>query len=596
MSILLEALRQKSRNESDTYRHDAPALTLSADIPSKSEHSDNKGDDHALTLESLLEPLQIQPPQHLDWQLSAADTHKQEVVTDAPLEAAHTFDHQALELLFPVADDHLMVTEQVSEAPALSTEEAMPELMTWSLDETTQTDPVAREANLAPFDQVDLLETEAAFEAQPQPWLAETDVEMVLGNAEMDTFEVDSEPLNAPVEQVPSATEFAYRSEVTTEAPIAVEMTPTPSLSSAKVNSAASASSYLNLLNQKKQPEQPVLVKKIRLQKPSLSPSVLIGAMLVATASGIGYYGYSLWEADQAQLVNQMARYEEPISLPTQNNDSQQPLIDTPSNASVAPDEKQSMESGNLPAPVLGGVSSDQIASVNAAIAQSATSEPKKRRQTVVPAYSPRQETISVTKGLATSTLLNSAWNSWRQGDVVAAEQAYRHVLERQPNNRDALMGMFAITQVQPATAAQSQDIAERLIDLYPQDEEVKTLVSSVLSVGGSSDKSESALKNQLQQTPNNAAIHYQLGIFYANTKRWSEAQSAFFKAVSLDAGQPEYLANLAISYDQLGKTDLAMAGYQRALEAARVRPSSLSQEALLARLQFLSLQTSNGE
>lgn len=158
-------------------------------------------------------------------------------------------------------------------------------------------------------------------------------------------------------------------------------------------------------------------------------------------------------------------------------------------------------------------------------------------------------------------------------------------------------MGMFAITQLQPASAAQLQDIAERLIDLYPQDEEVKTLISSVLNLGNSgSEKSESALKNQLQHTPNNAVIYYQLGILYANSKRWSDAQSAFFKAVSLDGAQPEYLANLAIAYDQLGKADLAMSGYQRALEAARARPTSLNQDALLARLQFLSLQASNGE
>ncbi len=494
MSILLEALRQKSRNDSETLRHDAPALTLSTDIPAKSEHLDNKGDDdHGLTLESLLEPLKIQPPQHLDWQLSAADTHKQEVVTDDPLEAAHAFEHQALELLFPVADDHLMVTEQVTEAP--------------------------------------------------------TSIEV-----EGPAF-IDAE----------------------------------------KTNSAASASSYLNLLNKKTPPEKPVLVKKVRLQKPSLSTRFLIGALLVTTASGIGYYGYSLWETDQAELINQMARYEAPIQLPINNTDNQ-PATEAAADANVLPDGQQRIDSAGLPAPLL-GASNNQMAIVNEATQQPVVSEPKKHRQTVDPVYSPRQETITVTKGVAISTLLNSAWNSWHQGDVVTAEQTYRQVLERQPNNRDALMGMFAITQLQPASAAQSQDIAERLIDLYPQDEEVKTLISSVLNVTGASDeKTESALKNQLQQTPNNATIHYQLGVLYTNAKRWNDAQSAFFKAVSLDVGQPEYLANLAIAYDQLGKVDLAISGYQRALEAARARPTSLNQDALLARLQFLSLQASNGE
>jgi Flp pilus assembly protein TadD len=65
---------------------------------------------------------------------------------------------------------------------------------------------------------------------------------------------------------------------------------------------------------------------------------------------------------------------------------------------------------------------------------------------------------------------------------------------------------------------------------------------------------------------------------------------------VSLDSGQAEYLANLAISYDQLGKVELAISGYQKALDAARVRPSLLNQDALAARLQFLLSQLSQGE
>jgi uncharacterized protein HemY len=147
--------------------------------------------------------------------------------------------------------------------------------------------------------------------------------------------------------------------------------------------------------------------------------------------------------------------------------------------------------------------------------------------------------------------------------------------------------------QLKPSAEQQRQDIAQKLIELYPDDSEVSTLVANAQGlVVSSADNEELELKNQLYKEPNNAATSYQLGIFYANTKRWSEAQAAFFKAVSLDSGQSEYLANLAISYDQLGKSELAIATYQRALDALKTRPSLLNQEALLARLNYLTQQS----
>jgi tetratricopeptide (TPR) repeat protein len=591
MSILLEALRQKSRNDVDIKRDDAQALTLTADHSALPEYEDVKLSDSTLSLESLLEPLHIQPPEHLSWQLSAADTRHLSASDIENQGTAQLGESAALELLFPIADDALAVAEG-SSSDAVMTHDALSlELPSWSLvvakpESDSILNVVADEASEQ--GQVDrTLSAGNVNDAHEESLVIGMDVDIPSNTIDVVDTTVQHSDITPSIAASEANVHVADRfvtQEVMEKMPPVFE---TPSFNAAKVNTPASASSYLNLLNKTHNTlEQPILSKKIRLQNPSISPAVLMGSVLVATIAGIGYYGFSLWEDDKTQLANQMARYEEPIVLPTRQHDDI-----ALSNADIALKEHQ-LNSGSLPAPVLDNAGQEIERPV-----KSHGEDTKKRRQVANPILSQHQEVASVTKGLSISNLVNNAWNSWRQGDVVAAEKGYRQVLERQPNNRDALMGMFAITQLQPATNAQSQEIAERLIELYPQDEEVKALVANVFYTNGvSAEHNESYLKNQLQNTPNNAATYYQLGIVYASAKRWSDAQGAFFKAVSLESGQPEYLANLAISYDQLGKVELAISGYQKALDAARIRPSHLSQDALIARLQFLSLQASQSE
>lgn len=594
MSILLEALRQKSRNDVDIKRDDAQALTLTADHSALPEHEDITLSDSSLSLESLLEPLHIQPPEHLSWQLSAADTRHLSASDIENQGAGQLGESAALELLFPIADDALAVAESASSDAVMTHDALSIDLPSWSLVvEKPESDSILNIVADEPPEQghVDTtLSVGNVNDAHEESLVIGMGVDIPSNAIDVvDTTVQDSDitpSIAASEANVHVADRFVTQEVIEKIQPVFE----TPSFNAAKVNTPASASSYLNLLNKTHNTlEQPILSKKIRLQNPSISPAFLMGSVLVATIAGIGYYGFSLWEDDKTQLANQMARYEEPIVLPTQHDDV------APSNADIALKGHQ-LDSGGLPAPVLDNADQEKVSDIERPV-KSHGEDTKKRRQVANPILSQHQEVASVTKGLSISNLVNNAWNSWRQGDVVAAEKSYRQVLERQPNNRDALMGMFAITQLQPATNAQSQEIAERLIELYPQDEEVKALVANVFYTNGvSAEHNESYLKNQLQNTPNNAATYYQLGIVYASAKRWSDAQGAFFKAVSLESGQPEYLANLAISYDQLGKVELAISGYQKALDAARVRPSHLSQDALIARLQFLSLQASQSE
>jgi tetratricopeptide (TPR) repeat protein len=580
MSILLEALRQKSRGNSDVKKETASALTPNTVSNDFVGQQGDKPHDAVLSLESLLEPLNIQPPEHLSWQLSAENRHREpqlEVVEEHLPEGLN--DDSALSLLFPIADESARVVDAPIE-PLVEHLESLDSLNLSLISLDTEQDNndiiVSNEHELAVENLADAHLTPLDM---PSHTTESHPAEVVLTH---DEHQPTPEPSVAPIflEEGPAKTLSIEKPDTVFEAPL---------LNANKANTPASATSYLNLLNKNRAaPEQPVFSKKIRLQKPAISPKVILASLLSVTFLGVGYYGFALWEEDQRQVAEQMARYEAPIVM--------QPITSDTPVANTEQDAPKSLVDTGLPVPVV-DVSEQTHTSVSRTPSV-AMVEPKKRRQPIEhEQQSPSKPAVAVVvKALSISDLINSGWQAWRAGDLVMAEANYRQVLERQPNNRDALMGMFAITQLQPATNTQSQEIAERLIELYPQDAEVKALVANVFYTNGiSAEHNESYLKNQLQNTPNNAETYYQLGILYANTKRWSDAQGAFFKAVSLDSGQAEYLANLAISYDQLGKVELAISGYQKALDAARVRPSLLNQDALAARLQFLLSQLSQG-
>jgi uncharacterized protein HemY len=92
-------------------------------------------------------------------------------------------------------------------------------------------------------------------------------------------------------------------------------------------------------------------------------------------------------------------------------------------------------------------------------------------------------------------------------------------------------------------------------------------------------------LKSLLAAQPGLFSLNFALGNLYAGQGRWSEAEQAYFKAVSGDPGNPDGLFNLAVGLDQMHQSKLAANYYQRALTAAASRPAGFDQAQLKARL-----------
>jgi tetratricopeptide (TPR) repeat protein len=188
----------------------------------------------------------------------------------------------------------------------------------------------------------------------------------------------------------------------------------------------------------------------------------------------------------------------------------------------------------------------------------------------------------------AVDPALLSAYQAFNRGEYAAAQQQYRQLLQHDVRNVDALLGMAAIAQRQ-GRDADALGWYQALLEIEPNNIHAQ---SALLSLQPSADvvASGSRIKNMLVQQPEAASLHAALGHVYAAQNQWTAAQQAYFNASQFAPDNADYAFNLAISLDQLGKSKLALAQYQRSLDlinsSAATSPDRAQLEARMQALQ----------
>ncbi len=182
---------------------------------------------------------------------------------------------------------------------------------------------------------------------------------------------------------------------------------------------------------------------------------------------------------------------------------------------------------------------------------------------------------------------LRKAWQAFQEGRYREAERLYAAVLKKEPLNRDALLGLAAIA-VATGDAGTAQDFYLRLLERDPRDPLAQ---AGMVSLEGARDPVQAIARVQqlISANPDRGGLHFILGNLYAVQKRWSYAQKAYFKAYSGDPGNPDYLFNLAVSLDHLGKHRQALDFYRQALEQAKQRRARFSAQAVSRRVEALA-------
>lgn len=201
----------------------------------------------------------------------------------------------------------------------------------------------------------------------------------------------------------------------------------------------------------------------------------------------------------------------------------------------------------------------------------------------------PRQATPMVQRSQGPSPLeelLHDGYTALQAGDLRAAERAYGEVLERRPDNRDALLGSAAVAQ-QRGDLASARTYYARVLADEPRDPHA---MAGLLSLDGVSEprRAESELKMLLRDHPDSHAIHFALGNLYAAESRWGDAQQSYFEAVRGDNANPNYVFNLAVALDHLGQRDAARQQYEQALQLAENRGSAFAPASVRTRIEQL--------
>jgi tetratricopeptide (TPR) repeat protein len=180
---------------------------------------------------------------------------------------------------------------------------------------------------------------------------------------------------------------------------------------------------------------------------------------------------------------------------------------------------------------------------------------------------------------------LERAYEAVQSNDLELARQIYQSVLQREPSNRDALLGMAAIE-----VRTRSYELAEtrylRLLELDPRDPYAHAGLLALRQADPVA--SESRLKNLLATHPDSPQLQFALGNQYGLQSRWSEAQQAYFRALAVDPENPDYAFNLAVSLDHLHQKTQAIEFYRRSLALSERRPGSFDRGLAAARAREL--------
>ncbi|MEN9658842.1 MAG: hypothetical protein RL571_2307 [Pseudomonadota bacterium] len=151
------------------------------------------------------------------------------------------------------------------------------------------------------------------------------------------------------------------------------------------------------------------------------------------------------------------------------------------------------------------------------------------------------------------------AYRAFQEGDYRRAEEAYRQMLQLDVRNRDALLGMAALATKRGAGSEAAQ-FYRQILAFNPRDEAAQ---AGLYALTPSSEGAEAGLRQLASQQ---AGAAFALANLYAGQGRWSEAQSAYFQALSLDSNNADYAFNLAISLEHLQETKTAARYYRQAL------------------------------
>lgn len=190
---------------------------------------------------------------------------------------------------------------------------------------------------------------------------------------------------------------------------------------------------------------------------------------------------------------------------------------------------------------------------------------------------------------LPIARMVNDAYSQYQFGNYNLAQSLYWKVLNSEPKNKDAILGLAAIATLQNRYQ-EALDLYHQILAEAPDDEYARAGILSLTQGQSSIGDLQSELDDLLEVHPNTANLHFLKGANHANGKRWKLAQTSFFNAYINDSSNANYAYNLAISLDHLNQPNEALNFYRRALLLSAQKPAGFSVEVIEQRISSLEM------
>ena len=150
-------------------------------------------------------------------------------------------------------------------------------------------------------------------------------------------------------------------------------------------------------------------------------------------------------------------------------------------------------------------------------------------------------------------------------GKTADAEQAWRQILQKEPNNTTVLRILGSIFG-QTGRSHEAVELLGRCVIVDPGDAAAHSMLGASLAAIGHKERAIQHLSRAVELQPTSAHLHYNYGKALRDQKQNEAAAAEFRNAIELQADFPPAWNNLANTLRDLGSLEEAYAAGQRAI------------------------------
>ena len=197
---------------------------------------------------------------------------------------------------------------------------------------------------------------------------------------------------------------------------------------------------------------------------------------------------------------------------------------------------------------------------------------------------SPYPKTPPVVTINKTKSMLALGYESYKSGDFEQAKRLFKDIVRKDAGSINALMGLGAIATVEENYSLAVQ-YYESVLQEEPNDLNAIEAITNLSANVSLNDDWDRTLQKMAETYPKSPVIQNAIGNRLAKNQDWLTAQEHYFNALVNDANNPDYMVNLAVSYDHLGEYRLAYQYYTQALAYSGQGATSFNPEQIKDRL-----------